>query len=258
LNEIERFGRWSRIAPAFSAGTVSFLRSHTELIDNCLHTKRNTWFKSVYDKMVYQSAPAIMARNMPLPTVEAMENPPYLMASTYPNGPLAIATEGRVLPSNTWFEPRAKVTVPVKDAQEIIGVFGHYDTLTLTFSGSLEGVSHIWAQDLLAEHAVDILSKVKIIGNSLTIPGKLIDSIGTSAGDKGDISVPGLVIRIEGKNLPEGKKSYAVSFVFSHPDKTLTDKQVDKVMKRLIPPTTPVNMTRQQWVQPTGLRFKQH
>ena len=38
----------------------------------------------------------------------------------------------------------------------------------------------------------------------------------------------------EGKNLPEGKKSYAISFTFSHPEKTLTDKQVDKVMQKMI------------------------
>jgi phenylalanyl-tRNA synthetase beta chain len=37
----------------------------------------------------------------------------------------------------------------------------------------------------------------------------------------------------EGKNLPEGKKSYAVSFSFLDENKTLTDKQVDKIMKKL-------------------------
>ncbi|GAA4319254.1 phenylalanine--tRNA ligase subunit beta [Pontixanthobacter gangjinensis] len=37
----------------------------------------------------------------------------------------------------------------------------------------------------------------------------------------------------EGKNLPEGKKSYAVSFMFQDENKTLTDKQVDKMMKKL-------------------------
>ncbi|MBT8319666.1 MAG: phenylalanine--tRNA ligase subunit beta [Gramella sp.] len=37
----------------------------------------------------------------------------------------------------------------------------------------------------------------------------------------------------QGKNLPEGKKSYAVSFVFQDDNKTLTDKQVDKMMKKL-------------------------
>lgn len=35
------------------------------------------------------------------------------------------------------------------------------------------------------------------------------------------------------KNLPEGKKSYALSFTFQDEQKTLTDKQVDKIMTRL-------------------------
>ncbi|HKJ48170.1 MAG TPA: phenylalanine--tRNA ligase subunit beta, partial [Christiangramia sp.] len=37
----------------------------------------------------------------------------------------------------------------------------------------------------------------------------------------------------QGKNLPEGKKSYAVSFIFQDEHKTLTDKQVDKMMNKL-------------------------
>ncbi|MCO6500871.1 MAG: phenylalanine--tRNA ligase subunit beta [Vicingus serpentipes] len=38
----------------------------------------------------------------------------------------------------------------------------------------------------------------------------------------------------EGKNLEKGKKSYAVSFVFQDEHKTLTDKQIDKMMNQLI------------------------
>ena len=37
----------------------------------------------------------------------------------------------------------------------------------------------------------------------------------------------------EGKNLPEGKKSYAVSFILQDEQKTLTDKQIDKIMNKL-------------------------
>jgi phenylalanyl-tRNA synthetase beta chain len=36
-----------------------------------------------------------------------------------------------------------------------------------------------------------------------------------------------------GKNLPEGKKSYAVSFTIQDDKKTLTDKQIDKIMNKL-------------------------
>lgn len=37
----------------------------------------------------------------------------------------------------------------------------------------------------------------------------------------------------DGKNLPEGKKSYAVNFMLRDDDKTLTDKQIDAVMKKI-------------------------
>ncbi len=37
----------------------------------------------------------------------------------------------------------------------------------------------------------------------------------------------------QGKNLPKGKKSYAVSFVIQDNRKTLTDKQIDKIMSKL-------------------------
>lgn len=37
----------------------------------------------------------------------------------------------------------------------------------------------------------------------------------------------------EGNNLPEGKKSYAVSFVIQDENKTLNDKQIDKIMQKL-------------------------
>ena len=36
-----------------------------------------------------------------------------------------------------------------------------------------------------------------------------------------------------GKNLPEGKKSYALSFTLQDENKTLTDTQIDKIMNKL-------------------------
>ena len=38
----------------------------------------------------------------------------------------------------------------------------------------------------------------------------------------------------EGKNLPEGKKSYAISIILQDEEKTLQDKQIDAVMNRII------------------------
>ncbi|MBQ9355975.1 MAG: phenylalanine--tRNA ligase subunit beta [Prevotella sp.] len=38
----------------------------------------------------------------------------------------------------------------------------------------------------------------------------------------------------EGKNLPEGKKSYAVNFILQDEEKTMNDKQIDAIMQKLI------------------------
>ena len=37
----------------------------------------------------------------------------------------------------------------------------------------------------------------------------------------------------EGDKLPDGKKSYAVSFILQDETKTLADKQIDKIMQKL-------------------------
>lgn len=44
----------------------------------------------------------------------------------------------------------------------------------------------------------------------------------------------GLFDVYEGKNLPEGKKSYALSFILQDETKTLTDQQIDRMMDNLI------------------------
>ena len=38
----------------------------------------------------------------------------------------------------------------------------------------------------------------------------------------------------KGDKIEKGKKSYAVSFIFQHPDKTLTDAEIEKIMSRLM------------------------
>jgi len=38
----------------------------------------------------------------------------------------------------------------------------------------------------------------------------------------------------EGEKLPQGKKQYAVNFVLQHPDKTMTDDEINKIMTKLV------------------------
>ncbi len=59
-----------------------------------------------------------------------------------------------------------------------------------------------------------------------------IENIARSC-DKKILKEIGLFDVYEGKNLPEGKKSYAVSFKFQDAEKTLKDQQVDAVMNKI-------------------------
>ena len=52
--------------------------------------------------------------------------------------------------------------------------------------------------------------------------------------DKKLIKEVGIFDLYEGKNIPKGKKSYAVSFWLQSDNKTLTEKQINKIMDKLI------------------------
>ncbi|WP_163324726.1 hypothetical protein [Draconibacterium mangrovi] len=195
LNEMDRFALWQRIAPPMVAGYGTYHFSTQSLVDSIVFKKNDTWLKSTHGKMVRQSAPAIMTRNIALPEVKCEGMPPYVLASKFPNGAIAIATEGRVTPDKSWQHPKAEITLKEVELNKPIGIFGYYESLTFEFSESLPDEIKIYGQDLLSKRAIDITKKIKRNKNGFIIQGNLIDEIGTMAGDKGDISVPGMVIK---------------------------------------------------------------
>ncbi|WP_116106087.1 hypothetical protein [Lewinella sp. IMCC34191] len=196
LNEVDRFVRWQRIAPPMPAGYGTYLYAPENLVDSIVFHENDTWLKRTHGQMVRQSAPAVMARNLPLPEVEAEGMAPYVMASRFPNGAVAVATEGRVTPDSSWIYPKAHVTVNEVEVDQPIGIFGYYDSLTLEFPEALPEEFTVLAQDLLGDTAVDIYSKITHTNHQITLPGELIEMLGTSEGDPGDISVPGLVLKV--------------------------------------------------------------
>jgi len=113
LNEMDRLALWQRIAPPMPAGYGTYISSNNFLIDKIVFRPGDTWLKSAIGKMVHQSAPAIMARNIDLPKVDVEGGPPYVMASKFPNSAICIATEGRVKPTESWYHPRADIQLNV-------------------------------------------------------------------------------------------------------------------------------------------------
>jgi hypothetical protein len=196
LNEMDRFVLWQRIAPPMPSGYGTYIYSKHNLVDSIIFQRSDTWLKSTHGKMVRQSAPAIMARNIALPEVKQNELAPYVLASKFPNGAIAIATEGRVTPNQSWIHPKAAITLKEALVNTPIGIFGYYESLTLEFTETLPNEIKIYAQDLLLKKAIDITDKIIINENSIRIQGGLIEEIGTMGGYSGDISVPGMVIKI--------------------------------------------------------------
>ena len=144
---------------------------------------------------IRQGAPARVSRGMPLPTVNAEGEPPYVIASRNPTGAISVAALPRVSKDRRFYLPHVDVTMNVGQGDSPVGIFGKYSSLTLTLSHDL-GSRRVWAQDLAGDAAVDVSSRVKKRERNLVLPGGLIDEIGCAAASPGDISNPGLVLKL--------------------------------------------------------------
>ena len=157
-----------------------------------------TWNKSRKPgERVTASAPARVSRNLPLLEVSdsTSTDRPFILASRYPNGALAVASIGRAL-NHDYIVKKIGVKLPVSDIQVPIGVFGYFKELTLLLQKDIHINNYaIYAQDLAGNTAQNITKLVKISKNNVTIPGDILSRIGLSAATSNDISDPGLVIR---------------------------------------------------------------
>ncbi len=210
LNEVERGVLWHRVAPPFKVdGQVNI--DETKLTDTWCFQAREGWATKTPGKWATNAAPARITRGgLPLPTVKVGSGePPFVIASRHPNGALAIATLGRTVctsPSDRkYWTPLADITLAAGKLTGPIAVFGHYQSLTLAFDSPLTGRT-ILAQDILDNQAKDITAQAVIKGNTVTLPGSLIDRIGLEKAAPGDKSDPGMVISISGAQPPVPSK----------------------------------------------------
>ena len=195
MDEVVRALRWQRIAPPFSPGLGSIKLSDEILTDSWLFERGQTWQYEIIGATVRQGAPACLARNISLPSVRAAGDKPFVVATRFPNGAVAIAAQERTQVGNAWYMPACDVTLSVADAPGPYGVFGYFDSLTLTSDKPLHE-KRVLAQDLAGNEAIDISSLVQARGKSLYIPGNVIRRIGLHDATPGDISAPGLVIAL--------------------------------------------------------------
>jgi hypothetical protein len=117
---------------------------------------------------------------------------PYILASRYPNGAIAIACIGRTI-NRHYLTPRADVVLKVAGNDKPFGIFGHYNSLILQVD-KVTPFTKILAQDLAGNTPTDITRQVIRKGNRITIPGNVIDKVGLTAASKDDKSEPGMVL----------------------------------------------------------------
>ena len=195
MDEVVRAVRWQRIAPPFSAESGSVKVSDEILTDSWIFERGQTWQNEIISATVRQGAPACLSRNIDLPEIRAKGDKPFVFATRFPNGAVAIAAQERTQVGNAWYMPACDVTLSVTDAPGPYGIFGYFDSLTLTFDEPVQG-KRILAQDLAGDQPVDISSKVQVRGKNLLLPGDVIRRIGLLNATPEDISAPGLVIAI--------------------------------------------------------------
>lgn len=195
LDEVVRGVRWHRIAEPFGVNDDGQCDS-TILEDYWIYTERDSWVDREEGSVMREEAPAIVSRAMPLPEVsDDSSDRPYILASTYPNGAVAVAAIGRAL-GREYVTKEVDVTVKGSEWDAPVGLFGYFKSVTVEYLSDAPAKARIWAQDLAGDTPVEITDEVKIDGNKITISGDVIKRVGLMNASEGDLSAPGLVLKV--------------------------------------------------------------
>ncbi len=197
INEVTRAVRWHRIAPAFGAGLTTTVLDSVMLSDSWKFQPGDAWATWVTGTEVVQIAPARVSRGMELPDVKCEGNPPFVICSEHPDGAVAIGTLPRISAERKIYYPLADITIHVDEIDNPVGIFGRFKSLTIVFPDLADfKIDHIYGQDLAGDSAVEISKMIELKPGQIVIPGEVIDKIGLSAKSEGDLSEPGMVMKV--------------------------------------------------------------
>lgn len=189
--------RWQRIAPPFAANRCELHIAQERLKDvwHCPNRAKNYW-PCLPEGDYYVTAPAAIARNMPLPRVTAKGPKPYVLCSVHPDtGALCVAATPRAYDGKIDKTPLAVIQLQGRDPTASIGAFGRFESLSIDFEEPLEG-RRAYAQNMLSDTARDVTERVDLSGRRLTVPGRLMTEIG--APEDRENGIPAVVFRIGG------------------------------------------------------------
>jgi hypothetical protein len=151
LTEVLRALAWLDEAPPFRTADETLAVSDAWLEDSWLFRSGETWCPPIVGHLVEERAPAVVARNAPLPRVSCRNEPPYIAAACHPTGRYALAAMPRTHHDRGAYQPRAAVDAVVEprakdreaaagsaDSEAVvapIALFGHFDRVRLELRG---------------------------------------------------------------------------------------------------------------------------
>ncbi len=130
-----------------------------------------------------------------MPRVTSTGDKPFVFASRFANGAVAIGAQERTRPGRAWYMPPATVELRVGDAPGPYGIFGNFTTLTLVFDRPLTG-KRVLAQDLATDEALDVTDRVRMDGQRLYLTEANLRSFGLRNLSTGDVSSPALALAL--------------------------------------------------------------
>lgn len=189
VRDFEKAMRFSRIAPPFRLDANDRHVSEKWLTDRYHFHKNKAEWPHIGDEILTQKAPAVLSRGTALPAVSAPDDDrtPFVLASAHPNGALAVCSIDRTGENGTYACP-ASVACSGAKIESPVGVFGAYKSLRIRFDGDLSG-TRIFAQNLLADEAVDVTDRIGREGDTLVLSGELLREIGSTGEKETDASV---------------------------------------------------------------------
>jgi hypothetical protein len=178
----------------FKVGSKDFYVDNKALQDTWVVGFRDTWGNAKVGDTLKAAAPARVSRGLPPAVIDGTyDDQPFVLSSKYPNGAIAIATIGRGR-DHDYITKKVKVIQQIPGLDKPIGLFGDYESLTLTLPNKIAHKYQFWVQDLAGDKPVNITKRVIIKGDKIILSGDIIREVGLSAKSAGDMSDPGLVL----------------------------------------------------------------
>ncbi len=201
LDEITAGVLWQRIAPAFSGGET--LCSENTLTDRWLFHTGECWVDQVFGQEIHQTAPAAVARRIPLPQIEAEGDLPFVTCAQNPNGAVSVTAHRRLLPTRRDVLPLCSVTLSPRETPPFVGIFGSFRQVALRLPSRIGKAFRVLGQSLLSEEAADVTGSLRFTEDGvLVIPGGLIEDLYRPTATPGDLSDPSVVFSLQGVEKP--------------------------------------------------------